>query len=126
MRVLVSSEDEQLVMELLRQARPLQLRLTIATATNTLDQARLINPDLLILDLQQRIDGRLLLARLKQDVRTSALRVVTIAAREDSVVRRFCNDHRVAAHDLKPLSSGYLEKHVGYRSILTRSPASVA
>lgn len=125
-RVMISTEDNALASELIRQARNLDLRVTVATSANTLDQVRLLNPDLLILDLKQRIDGRLLLARLKQDLRTTSVRVATVFGREDVNVQRFCKEHRVTSHDLKPLMPTYLEKLVGYRSVMNRRPAQVA
>jgi CheY-like chemotaxis protein len=93
---------------------------------NTLEQVRLFGPDLLVLDLNQRLDGRLLLARLKQDFRTRAVRIATVTGKDDAAVRRFCLEHHVASHELKPLRSTYLEDLVGYRSVLTRRPAQVA
>lgn len=113
MRVLVSSEDVSFVGELARQARLQCIRLNVATSVNTLDQVRLLSPDLVVLDLSQRIDGRLLLARLKQDPRTSFVRIAAIAAREDKNVQRFCREYGVASYDLKPLMPGYLERLTG-------------
>lgn len=117
-RVMVSSEDPTLAGELVRQARAHGRRLTIATSTNTLDQARLMMPELLILDINQRIDGRLLLARLKQDARTASLRVVVLSARNDESIQRFCREMRVADFQMKPLTPNYFSR------VLSDSPMS--
>lgn len=113
MGVLVSSEDVSFVGELARQARMQCTRLNVATSVNTLDQVRLLSPELVVLDLNQRIDGRLLLARLKQDPRTSFVRIAVVAAREDKNVQRFCREYGVASYDLKPPMPRYLERLTG-------------
>ena len=111
-RLLLSSEDPALVATLSRQALAVGERLLFASSANTLDQARMLAPDLLIIDIAQRIDGRLLIARLKQDRNTAQVRIAALAAREDEKVHRFCREHRVASYSLKPVMPSYLEREL--------------
>lgn len=112
LRLLLSSEDPVLIQNLDAQARALGERLLIANSSTTLDQTRTFAPQLLILDLAQRIDGRLLLARLKQDPKTAYLRIAALAPRDDDRVHRFCVEYGAASYSLKPVSFAYLEREL--------------
>ncbi|MFL5320766.1 MAG: hypothetical protein ACJ790_13980 [Myxococcaceae bacterium] len=115
-RVLLASEDQSLQAELMRQARHLDIRVIPASPHNALELARSLAPEFVILDSDPRVDSRLLLARLKQDVRTCGLRVAMLSNTRDEKLHRFCRELRALHLQEKPLPADYLETLVNVRA----------
>lgn len=115
-RVLVCSDDVSVVRELTQQAQALFVRFTVAKPHELLGQARLLQPDMIILDAKGAIDGRLLLAMLKQDMRTCGLRVAMLSDAPDERLHRFCREQRALHLQAKPLPSDYLATLIQVRA----------
>lgn len=107
--ILISDDEPLLVSALAREARANGLSFMSDTESErTYDLARLHHPDVIILDINQPIDGRDLLARLKKDPETARTPVVILSARDDQFTRQTCLE--LGAHDFqsKPLDPTFM------------------
>lgn len=73
------------------------------TSENVLKLARLHRPDVIVLDLHQRVDGRELLADLKRDPQTRDIKVVMLSGEENQVTRNECFHLGADDYFTKPL-----------------------
>ena len=90
--VLICDDEPLLVSAFAREAR--RNGLTVVTDTSSeelLQSAQNLQPDL-ILDIHQKIDGRV--ARLKRDPKTRDIRVLILSAVEDQLTRHMCLNPR--------------------------------
>ncbi len=67
-------------------------------------------PDVIILDVRQNVDGRDLLARLKRDPNTRHLKVVMLSAVDDQFTRRLCLELGADDNELKPFDETFVRK----------------
>src|SRR5688572_6722267 len=105
MRVLLSSDDSLLFAELGRQAKPERVQLERKAMAQLLEDARTGRADAIILDVHQHVDGRLLLAMLKQHPSSRRVPVFVVAAHIDDRLKAFCRDQRASGLELKPVSA---------------------
>ncbi len=108
--VLVSTDDQTLFAAVLEQARAAGLRVTHAPAPLLFEAARMRRPAAIVLDMQQRTDGCLLLSVLRRDARTSSVPVFPVTSVVDEHLRRFCIAHRVRHLETKPISAELLRR----------------
>lgn len=93
------------------------------------DLARTHRPDLVLLDIRQRIDGRDLLGALKRDAETREIRVVVLSAVDDQFLRHHCLELGAEDFVLKPFDIGDVRRLVrmaGGDPDLSASPVAVA
>ncbi len=108
--VLISDDEPLLVAALTREARRLGLQAVPDTTSDVVDIARRTQPDVIILDVNQRIDGRDLLAALKKDPETAHLKVVMLSANEDQFMRHLCLELGAETYEVKPFDPTFLRR----------------
>lgn len=108
--VLISDDEPMLVSALAREARRVGLEPITDTTSNVVDVARQHHPDVILLDLRQRIDGRDLLASLKRDPATRNVKVIVLSAEEDQFMRHTCLQLGAADYEVKPFDPAFLRK----------------
>jgi CheY-like chemotaxis protein len=108
--VLISDDDTVLANSLVRHARQAGWRAFSDTSSRAPDLAARYQPDLVLLDVMQSIDGRELLADLKRDVRTRGIRVVMVSGVGDDAVKSACLS--LGAEDFvpKPFPTGFFQR----------------
>jgi CheY-like chemotaxis protein len=108
--VLISDDEPMLVSALSREARRVGLEPIADTTSDVVTLAKRLHPDVILLDVHQRIDGRDLLARLKKDPETRDVKVVILSAVEDQFMRRVCLELGAEDYEVKPFDPTFLRK----------------
>ncbi|MDP3155823.1 MAG: response regulator [Archangium sp.] len=108
--VLISDDEPMLVAALAREARRAGLDPIIDTSSDVVTLARLHHPDVILLDVHQRIDGRDLLVRLKRDPITCDVKVIILSAVEDQFMRRTCLELGAEDYAVKPFDPAFLNR----------------
>jgi two-component system, OmpR family, response regulator AdeR len=107
--ILISDDEPLMVSALAREARRHGLHFISDTSSEHVHElAQRHRPDVIILDINQNIDGRDLLSRLKKDPITRDCRVIVLTAIEDQFTRTLCLE--LGAHDYqtKPVDSTFM------------------
>lgn len=109
--VLIADDEPLVVSAFAREARRNGLDVvTDSSSERVIDLARECKPDLIILDVRQKIDGRVLLARLKRDPATRDIRVLMLSAAEDQLTRHMCLNLGAVDYEVKPMDAGFMCK----------------
>ncbi|MCA2980069.1 MAG: response regulator [Myxococcaceae bacterium] len=108
--ILVSDDEPMLVNALRREARRLGIDVLVDTHSDVVAMAREHHPDLIVLDVHQRTDGRDLLADLKRDPSTKDVPVIMLSANEDQFLRHTCFELGAIDYELKPFDPTFLRK----------------
>jgi CheY-like chemotaxis protein len=108
--VLISDDEPLLVAALSREARRVGMHAVPDTTSDVVDMARKLQPDIIVLDIHQRIDGRDLLASLKKDPETRDLKVVILSANEDQFMRHLCLQLGAADYEVKPFDPTFIRR----------------
>ena len=108
--VLISDDEPLLVSALCREARRAGLEPVVDTTSDVLSLARQHRPDLIVLDVHQRIDGRDLLARLRRDPATAHTKVVMLSAEEDQFIRHTCLELGADDYEVKPFDPTFVKR----------------
>ncbi len=108
--VLISDDEPMLVSALSREARRVGLEPIADTTSDVVAVAKRTRPDIILLDVHQRIDGRDLLARLKKDPETCHVKVVVLSAVEDQFMRHTCLQLGAEDYEVKPFDPTFLRK----------------
>ncbi len=108
--VLISDDEPMLVSALSREARRIGLEAYGDTDSDVVTLARRLRPDVILLDVHQRIDGRDLLALLKKDPETRHMKVVILSAVEDQFMRHTCLALGADDYEVKPFDPTFLRK----------------
>ena len=106
--VLISDDEPMLVAALSREARRVGLVPVSDTTSDVVTLARKHQPDVILLDVHQRIDGRDLLVQLKRDPETCDLKVIILSAVEDQFMRRTCLELGADDYAVKPFDPAFL------------------
>ncbi len=101
-KILISDDDANLVTALSRFARHAGFEVTEDTESEVVALAKRVHPDLILLDLRQKVDGRDLLASLKRDPETRDIKVVVLSGVEDQFTRRTCLELGAFDYETKP------------------------
>lgn len=90
-KILISDDEPLLVKAIAREARRAGLEPVTVTSPELLQEAAVrLQPQVIVLDIHQRIDGRDLLAKLKHDPRTEHIPVLVLSGDEDQFLRHTC------------------------------------
>jgi len=108
--ILISDDEPMLVTALCREARRVGLEPIGDTTSDVVTLAKTLRPDVILLDVHQRIDGRDLLSRLKRDPETCNMKVVILSAVEDQFMRRTCLELGAEDYEVKPFDPTFLRK----------------
>jgi two-component system, OmpR family, response regulator AdeR len=108
--ILISDDEPMLVTALCREARRVGLEPIGDTTSDVVTLAKTLHPDVILLDVHQRIDGRDLLSRLKRDPETCNMKVVILSAVEDQFMRRTCLELGAEDYEVKPFDPMFLRK----------------
>ncbi|MBX5480445.1 MAG: response regulator [Myxococcaceae bacterium] len=109
--VLIADDEPLVVSALAREARRHGLSfISDVTSEHVEELARRHQPAVIILDVNQPIDGRDLLARLKKDPATRNCRVVMLSGIEDQFTRRVCLELGADDYMTKPLDPTFMTR----------------
>ncbi|WP_444547785.1 response regulator [Stigmatella ashevillensis] len=109
--ILISDDEPLLISALVREGRRAGLTcIGDSSAENVLSLARLHRPAVIILDIHQRLDGRDLLARLKQDPETRHCKVIILSGIEDQHMRHQCFKLGADAYEVKPFNATFMPR----------------
>jgi len=109
--VLIADDEPLFVSSLARQVRKAGLSfITDTTSELVLELARTRQPDLIVLDVHQHIDGRDLLSRLKKDPATRHIKVMMLTSHDDQYLRSTCIELGAHEFELKPADSIVIQK----------------
>lgn len=108
--VLISDDEPLLIAALSREAKRVGLQAIADTTSDVVALARELKPAVIVLDIHQRIDGRDLLARLKNDPETRDLKVVILSANEDQFMRHVCLELGAADFEVKPFDPTFIRR----------------
>lgn len=110
--ILISDDEPEVAAALRREVNRAGLSAVIDTSSDVVAMAKEHQPDLIVLDIHQRIDGRDLLAKLKADPETKHFKVVMLSAVEDQFMRHTCLELGAADYDVKPFDSSFIRRVV--------------
>ncbi|HZH04333.1 MAG TPA: response regulator [Myxococcaceae bacterium] len=109
--VLICDDEPLVASALARLATRAGLTPIIDTSSQqVVELAKQRRPDVIILDVRQRIDGRDLLASLKRDPETRDIKVVMLSAVEDQFMRRVCLELGAADYEVKPFDGTFMTR----------------
>ncbi len=107
--VLISDDEPLMVSALARQARREGLDfLSDTSSERVLELVRTHRPEVVILDINQRIDGRDLLAQLKRDPETRNTAVVVLSGNDDQFTRTLCLQLGADDYQTKPVDPTFM------------------
>lgn len=110
-KVLISDDDPLVVAAFTREARRAGIEVISDTSSDrVMELAKTQKPDLIIMDVHQRVDGRVLLARLKRDLETRDIRVIILSGMEDQLTRLICLNLGAFDYEVKPFDVCFLRK----------------
>lgn len=102
-KVLFCDDDPIILRSLERLARSYGLEpVTLPHAAEAVAVARREQPDLIVLDLRQQMDGRDVLTALKKDAATRSCRVMMLTGWDDPYTRKTCLELGADDYQLKP------------------------
>ncbi len=78
-------------------------------AREVVDRAEAAQPEFIVLDIRQEVDGRDVLAALKRNPRTARIPVYMLSSCDDQFVRRTCLELGAEDYDTKPFDCLYVE-----------------
>ena len=109
--VLIADDEPMLVSAFAREARRNGITVEYDTSSDrVVEMAKQLHPDLIILDIHQKTDGRVLLGRLKRDPDTSDIRVLILSGVEDQLTRHMCLSLGAIDYEVKPMDVGFMNK----------------
>jgi CheY-like chemotaxis protein len=108
--VLISDDEPLLVAAISREAKRVGMQAVPDTTSDVVELARTLQPDVIILDIHQKVDGRDLLARLKRDPQTQNLKVVILSANEDQFMRHLCLQLGAEDYEVKPFDPTFIRR----------------
>lgn len=109
--ILIADDEPLFVSALARAVRSQGFSyVTDTSAQHVLELARAHRPALIILDVNQNIDGRDLLARLKRDPDTRELSVLMVSGCDDPFTRSVCLELGAADFFYKPLDASSMTR----------------
>ena len=112
-RILVIEDEESIRMLLKRTLEPPYKVFMAADGQEGLEKARVIDPHLILLDLQMPgLDGHAVLAKLKTNPKTSAIPVVIVSVAGETDILIECQRAGASDHLIKPFQIDDLRKVV--------------
>jgi two-component system, OmpR family, response regulator AdeR len=109
--ILISDDEPLMVSALAREARRHGLHFISDTSSEHVHElAQRHRPDVIILDINQHIDGRDLLSQLKRDPITRDCRVIMLSAVEDQFTRTLCLELGADDYQTKPVDSMFMAR----------------
>ncbi|MFN7135279.1 MAG: two-component system response regulator [Myxococcales bacterium] len=121
--ILISDDEPAIAAALTRLARREGLgTLVDTTADNVLTLAREHHPAVILLDVNQRQDGRDLLAALKADERTRDIKVVMVSGRDDQFTRHTCFELGADDFVAKPFDGTFMARIARLAHVAAATP----
>lgn len=109
--LLFADDSKEMINALVRGAKAEGFTaLSDTTSDDVLTLARIHHPDVIVLDVNQKIDGRHLLADLKRDPQTRDIKVVMLSGNEDPRTRHECLDLGAEDYFTKPLDALFFQR----------------
>jgi DNA-binding response OmpR family regulator len=124
--ILISDDEPLMVSALAREARREGLHFISDTSSeHVVELVRRHQPEVVILDLNQRVDGRDLLARLKRDPETARAHVVVLSSVEDQFTRTLCLQLGADDYQTKPMDPTFMTRIARTARAKAGAPAPV-
>ncbi|HEX4620096.1 MAG TPA: response regulator [Myxococcaceae bacterium] len=109
--ILISDDEPRIIAALGRMGRMMGLDVVGDThGERIVAMARELQPELIVLDVNQPVDGRDVLAQLKKDPGTRELPVIMLSAVEDQYTRLTCLELGALDYAVKPIDITFLTK----------------
>ena len=109
--ILIADSEEEVREALSRQAHALGLSsVTAGNVGEALHMARTLLPDVVVVDVSSRLEGRDLLAALARDEATSGIQVVVLSEWEDQFVRHACLKLGACDYSVKPFDHIFMRR----------------
>jgi CheY-like chemotaxis protein len=109
--ILIADDEASTVSALAREASRHGLSPVCDTSSEHVYQlAKQYHPAVIILDVMQKIDGRDLLAQLKNDPETRDIKIIMLSAIEDQYTRHVCFELGADDYAVKPVDSTFMAK----------------
>jgi CheY-like chemotaxis protein len=109
--ILISDDEPRIIAALGRMGRMMGLEVVGDThGERIVAMARELQPELIVLDVNQPFDGRDVLAQLKKDPDTRQLPVIMLSAVEDQYTRLTCLELGALDYAVKPIDITFLTK----------------
>jgi CheY-like chemotaxis protein len=109
--ILIADDEPLIVSALGRLARREGLSfISDTTSEHVLELARAHQPEVILMDVHQKIDGRDLISRLKKDPATRGLKVIVLTAVDDQFTRRLCLEIGADEYLVKPCDSSFMRR----------------
>jgi DNA-binding response OmpR family regulator len=109
--ILVSDDEPNILSALSRMGRMMGLNVVGDThGERIVAMARDLQPELIVLDVNQPFDGRDVLAQLKKDPATRDLPVIILSGTEDQYTRLTCLELGAFDYAVKPIDITFLTK----------------
>jgi CheY-like chemotaxis protein len=109
--ILIADDEPLVVSALARLARSAGLSFIADTSSErVLDLAKSQKPKVIILDVNQPIDGRDILAKLKADPETRDIKVIMLSAVEDQYIRHTCFELGADDYAVKPTDPCFMTR----------------
>jgi two-component system response regulator AdeR len=103
--VLISDPDPLTVLSLARQGRSMGLAVLTDVCCDVVSLAARFHPATIVLELNQTVDGRDLIARLRQDPATREARILVFSSNSDPYIEQTCRELGASEFILKPSRS---------------------
>jgi DNA-binding response OmpR family regulator len=109
--LLICDDDDSLARALAREAERLGLEPVVDTTSDQVEAlAQTHQPAVILLDVNQKQDGRDLLAQLKKSPRTRHAKVVMLSGRDDEFLRSTCIELGAEDYEVKPPGPIFMRK----------------
>jgi DNA-binding response OmpR family regulator len=110
LKILISDDEPMIVSALSRAARHAGFEPIGDTTSEVVGLAREHHPDVILLDLNQHVDGRDLLSQLKRDPQTRDVKVIVLSGVEDQFIRHTCLELGAEDYTVKPFGPIFLNR----------------
>ncbi|MFL5320767.1 MAG: two-component system response regulator [Myxococcaceae bacterium] len=109
--ILIADDEPLVVSALARQARRMGMHfISDSTSEHVVEMAEQHKPDVIILDVRQKVDGRDLLAKLKANPQTSRCKVIMLSGVDDQFTRHTCFELGADDYEVKPFDICFMNK----------------
>jgi len=113
-KLLISDDQPELAAAWSRRGRQLGLEIVVDLNSQVVELAREHQPDLILLDVNQTVNGLELLHVLKRDPQTRHIPVMIISAVDEDFVREICREFGALEFLPKPMDDSAVERVVAY------------
>src|SRR3954454_1256675 len=108
--ILISDDDAPLTKAIARLARCGGFLPITDTHSKVVELAEEHHPNLIVLDIEQKVDGRKLLGTLKMNLLTSDIPVIVLTGNPHKALERFCRAIGACDFMQKPIGPSFIKR----------------